>query len=882
MNTYDVCKKAHSGDKMNGRTLVYNNELTGLIGFGGNVNSFSCSELEDKLTNRFVIFANATPLKYGPVYWISADSGVYSDAAVQFTAADKSWLATNDNAPDLDPGADDFLICLWMWADSLVSGAHVLIKGLSSTGVGALGYSMNAYSGSQIRFSFGDGNSSLVVTNVLSPPGSIATGKWHFIAIHADRDGDLRLLIDNIMAASADMSDRTGDVAVPTGPFVIGTAKRGFTMTPPDGMFFDGRIDSLMFFKKPDLSPHAADIIAWAYNGGQGRLCAEITDEQKAAWGAISGYELNEREGLRYDSWGSNHLSQAFSTRVINGTFTGNADGWTLGANWAYGTNNIAATAATESVTQALTAVVGKLYTVTYTIGGSVSGSVRFEFGGVNGTTRTAAGTYSETIRATATGTNLVIAPQTVFTGTVDDVIVTAAEILAAPGIVRGQAADSNFAVQLNGTSQYLNYTGAAFDPGVGDFSVGCAFYISALPLAGKSSMLLGAGTWGTDSDFWWVLFQPDGSLIGRFNDGSGILNHTYCSAGTVTAGVWYTIVATYDRDGNATLNLNGVTLTPQSISSWQGDIASGSLYLGSLPGSVSSYAVAGRIDNAFYANRLLTADEIAYMHNNGKWRQYAEIAADQPSLASAMKGFWEFDNASNLGLDSTANGLNLTPTASPLRGPGVNYLEGVVGHWVDQSRNVIASQTTLSKRPAFISNALNGKPVIRFDGIDDVLGFTSSSLGTKNKTIIVVAKSPSNPSGIQGVLSNGTTNWYVGYDSTTIGKTSHAKTDTTQQTTDSSANFLSTTDFIIQVYRWNVVDETVEVSFFKNGILHGTTTYSSGVSSTVGSSWFIGAFNATSLFFHGDIAELMVFDRVLTDAQFRYIHTYLSTKYNL
>ena len=208
--------------------------------------------------------------------------------------------------------------------------------------------------------------------------------------------------------------------------------------------------------------------------------------------------------------------------------------------------------------------------------------------------------------------------------------------------------------------------------------------------------------------------------------------------------------------------------------------------------------------------------------------------------------------------------------------------MEGVVGHWVDQSRNVIASQTTLSKRPAFISNALNGKPVIRFDGIDDVLGFTSSSLGTKNKTIIVVAKSPSNPSGIQGVLSNGTANWYVGYDSTTIGKTSHAKTDTTQQTTDSSANFLSTTDFIIQVYRWNVVDETVEVSFFKNGILHGTTTYSSGVSSTVGSSWFIGAFNATSLFFPGDIAELMVFDRVLTDAQFRYIHTYLSTKYNL
>ena len=101
-------------------------------------------------------------------------------------------------------------------------------------------------------------------------------------------------------------------------PFVIGTEKRSFAWTPDDGAFFDGRIDSLMFFKKPDLSPHANDIIAWAYNGGSGRLCAEITDEQKAAWGAVSGWEFAEASGTRADSWGDNDLTEQLGEGITD------------------------------------------------------------------------------------------------------------------------------------------------------------------------------------------------------------------------------------------------------------------------------------------------------------------------------------------------------------------------------------------------------------------------------------------------------------------------------------------------------------------------------------------------------------------------------------
>lgn len=91
------------------------------------------------------------------------------------------------------------------------------------------------------------------------------------------------------------------------------------------------------------------------------------------------------------------------------GAFTGAATGWTLGAGWAYGTNNIAkstggsGTAADDT----FAAVSGRVYDVTYTIAGwsaAANRGVKVTCGGVDGTTRTANGTYTDTITATGAG----------------------------------------------------------------------------------------------------------------------------------------------------------------------------------------------------------------------------------------------------------------------------------------------------------------------------------------------------------------------------------------------------------------------------------------------------------------------------------------------
>ena len=67
--------------------------------------------------------------------------------------------------------------------------------------------------------------------------------------------------------------------------------------------------------------------------------------------------------------------------RVTNGTFDGNADGWTLGQNWAYGTNNVVLTldAATEgTLSQTISGIEsGKTYQVSWSQTHSVANNGR-------------------------------------------------------------------------------------------------------------------------------------------------------------------------------------------------------------------------------------------------------------------------------------------------------------------------------------------------------------------------------------------------------------------------------------------------------------------------------------------------------------------------
>ncbi len=74
----------------------------------------------------------------------------------------------------------------------------------------------------------------------------------------------------------------------------------------------------------------------------------------------------------------------------------------------------------------------------------------------------------------------------------------------------------------------------------------------------------------------------------------------------------------------------------------------------------------------------------------------------------------------------------------------GVDTLNGKVSRWRDQSgKGNDAIQSDIQRQPLFVDSALNHKPVLRFDGWDDKLGFTSSTPMSQFTLFMVVKNGP-------------------------------------------------------------------------------------------------------------------------------------------
>ena len=108
-----------------------------------------------------------------------------------------------------------------------------------------------------------------------------------------------------------------------------------------------------------------------------------------------------------------------FDGLVTNGTFDTDT-AWTKEAGWAITGGAAVSTASSNNIYQNVGLVSGKRYVVEFTISAYTSGSVTFNSGSVNLTSRSALGTYSEAFTAT-NSTNAVL-DATSFTGSVDNI----------------------------------------------------------------------------------------------------------------------------------------------------------------------------------------------------------------------------------------------------------------------------------------------------------------------------------------------------------------------------------------------------------------------------------------------------------------------------
>jgi hypothetical protein len=209
----------------------------------------------------------------------------------------------------------------------------------------------------------------------------------------------------------------------------------------------------------------------------------------------------------------------------------------------------------------------------------------------------------------------------------------------------------------------------------------------------------------------------------------------------------------------------------------------------------------------------------------------------------------------------------------------------GAVTTWSDASGNGRhATQSTAAYRPTYRTRVLNGWPAVRFDGLDDYLTTSSLSIPS-NATIFVVAQNRTQTSSTDSIyrpilagnsspyLTSGT-EYALGYKrSGAPGFHAVLSNGSSVQTVQTSA--AATEGFELHAYRKSGTSATL----YRAGQLVATATQSR--TSGMGTGYYIGAeLRNSARRYLGDVAEILVYNRALSDAERQQVEGYLAGKY--
>ena len=260
--------------------------------------------------------------------------------------------------------------------------------------------------------------------------------------------------------------------------------------------------------------------------------------------------------------------STAVSELLTNGSFTGSATGWTLGAGWSYGTNNLTVSSSTANLSQSGIVLVNKLYLVSYEISGYVSGSVNSNLGGiVTGRLGNSNEIVSEYIYTSSVVNDIFYITANSFTGSIDNVSVKEVQGFTSP------SGDTNAFKLVEDTSTGLHkLQKTSINVSVG--SVFCSYFVKK---AERSKVLIELGGGGGG----YATFNLDlGTVIVESNVNAKI---------ELISNGWYRCSVSYVT--SATSIYSGVYLTNDlGVQSYQGDGTSG-LYVYGAQVEQGSYA---------------------------------------------------------------------------------------------------------------------------------------------------------------------------------------------------------------------------------------------------------------------------------------------------
>ena len=228
------------------------------------------------------------------------------------------------------------------------------------------------------------------------------------------------------------------------------------------------------------------------------------------------------------------------------------------------------------------------------------------------------------------------------------------------------------------------------------------------------------------------------------------------------------------------------------------------------------------------------------------------------------------------------------------------------VSEWRDKSGNgKKLSQSTSGARPALTLNALNGLPVVTFDGTDDVLNAATASDWTflhdsTGSTVIAVVKAgnTSDPGVAYTLLgSSGGASVNIGYgvwfDDRSIATANNRLSslisngtvglNSVSNLTDNAFTF--NTPHVVSVVSdpSNATAANKQFNYIDSGSALNNNTLTQAVSTSAPTFTLqLGALGNSILFFAGYMAEICVFNKILSNADRLRVEGYLAWKWGL
>lgn len=217
-------------------------------------------------------------------------------------------------------------------------------------------------------------------------------------------------------------------------------------------------------------------------------------------------------------------------------------------------------------------------------------------------------------------------------------------------------------------------------------------------------------------------------------------------------------------------------------------------------------------------------------------------------------------------------NGLKLWLKADAAEGAIVKDINNKVNTWGDGSGYVnTAIQTIQAYQPLFVPNAINGKPTLRFDGVDDRMDISGLTGNMNQYTFIMVIK----PMGIadynQSIGALGGWGQFLFHGS--ANGTVYCGTGVPGRLTAAAGTM---TDSVTQLFTFTYPGTSTAAQLYKNGM-----SVASGVLAQAPAAWtgfILGSVNNSTI--KGDVPEVIIYDRVLTAAERSSVESYLETKY--